>query len=168
MKDLENLIYYAVKPEHCIEGIYGAQGLLKGNAEEMYRQMCETKKYFYKEKGRQAMHFVLSFSEEEEKFIGLKEALEIGYVVASYFEGWQVVFGVHTNEEHLHIHFVLNTVSYENGLKFSIGFRKIQQIRIWIGRVVTAYSKRKKLFSRCVTEEGMLERIEQPIEFPCK
>jgi len=39
MQDLKNLVNYAIKPEHCMEGIYGAQGVLKGNSDEMYRQM---------------------------------------------------------------------------------------------------------------------------------
>ena len=45
MQDLENLVNYAIKPEHCIEGTYGAQGVLKGNTEEMYLQMYEIKNY---------------------------------------------------------------------------------------------------------------------------
>ena len=58
-----------------------------------------------------------------------ERGMEIGYIVAGYFTGWQIVFGIHTNEEHLHIHFVMNTVSYENGLKFSYGIREFQDIR---------------------------------------
>ncbi len=168
MQDLENLVNYAIKPEHCIEGTYGAQGVLKGNTEEMYLQMYEIKNYFNKKKGRQAMHFILSFSEQEEKFIGLREALEIGYAVAGYFAGWQIVFGVHTNGEHLHIHFVLNTVSYVNGLKFSIGIAEVQKIQKWIEKMIDGYSNRRQLFSKCQTVEEMIEAMYSPAPFPCK
>lgn len=168
IQDLKNLVNYAIKPEHCIEGIYGAQGVLKGNSDEMYRQMYEIKNYFNKKNGRQALHFILSFSKEEEKFIGLREALEIGYAVAGYFAGWQIVFGVHTNENHLHIHFAMNTVSYVNGLKFSIGIGELQKIKKWIEEMICGFSKRKKLFSRCQTVEEIIESWHSPTQFPCK
>ena len=130
MEALENLINYAVKEEHCKEGVYGAQGLLKRNPEEMLQQMYDTKHAFHKTGGRQAKHFILSFSKEEEEFIGLDEALAIGYTVAGYFPKWQIVFGVHTNTDNLHIHFVMNTVSFEDGLKFNMGFSELHLIEM--------------------------------------
>lgn len=167
LHDLENLVHYAIRPEHCIEGIYGAQGVSKGSADEMYQQMYGIKSFYNKKSGRQAMHFVLSFSKEEERFIGVKEALEIGYIVAGYFTGWQVVFGVHTNEDNLHIHFVLNTVSYENGLKFSIGFVELQNIKRGIEKIVEEYHARKRLFIKCMTIEEIMTNPFPP-QFPCE
>lgn len=170
LQDLGNLVNYAVRTDHCTEGVYGAQGVLKGSAEEMYRQMLGIKQFYHKTSGRQAMHFVLSFSKEEERFIGIREALEIGYIVAGYFAGWQVVFGIHTNEDNLHIHFVLNTVSYENGLKFSSGIMKFQEIRRKIERVVEEFYYRKRLFVKCMTGMEVIEAMCNPLpsQFPCK
>ena len=91
--------------------------------------------------------------------------MEIGYIVAGYFTGWQIVFGIHINEEHLYIHFVMNTVSYENGLKFSYGIREFQDIRQHIGKLISEYHNRKKLFVRCMTIEEMMKG--NPSQLPC-
>lgn len=94
--DFRNLVLYAANGKTGGENECGAQGVLLGDADSMYSQMEEVKKYFRKEDKRQVLHYVLSFSMEEMKYIGTGEALEIGYRVAGYFfTGWQTVFWVH-------------------------------------------------------------------------
>ena len=141
-EDLWNLINYVIADEHCVEKVYGAQGIVKSQTDNMYQQMINVKKYFRKEEGRQALHYVLSFSKDEEEYIGLQEALEIGYRIAYFFSGWQVLFGVHTNTEHLHIHFVVNNTSYENGKSFSMGIRGLQQGQVIARNAVMNYRLR--------------------------
>lgn len=153
--DLWNLINYATKDEHCTENVYGAQGTTKSETEIMYQQMLYVKKYFHKEEGRQALHYILSFSNDEEEYIGIQEALEIGYKIADCFRGWQVVFGVHTNTEHLHIHFVVNNTSYENGKSFSMGVQGLNQIQAIAKNIVLNYrlkSLPKEERGRCFLE----------------
>lgn len=140
--DLWNLVNYVIADNHCIDKVYGAQGIIKSQTDNMYQQMVYVKKYFRKENGRQALHYVLSFSKEEEHYIGIQEALEIGYKVANYFCGWQVVFGVHTNTGHLHLHFVVNNTSYENGKSFSIGLRELSQIQAISNNIVECYHEK--------------------------
>lgn len=138
--DLHNLICYVVRESHCIGNLCGAQGLRVGTGANMYEQMYEIKKYFRKEDKRQALHYILSFSEEEEKYIGIREAMQIGYEVANFFQGWQVVFGVHTNSERLHIHFVVNGTSYENGRGFSMDLQLLQRVPAFVrGRIWDYY-----------------------------
>lgn len=172
MKDLENLVNYAVKDDHCIEGACGAQGLLKGNPDTMYQQMVRIKKYYCKQSGRQAMHLILSFSKEEMEFIGLREAMEIGYYVANYFRKWQIVFSVHTNTDVLHIHFVINTVSYEDGLKISIGIPELQELRRKIGEYVNYYYSEARLMKK---QKNIFKQLDElagedlkPIPFYCQ
>ena len=81
-EDLENLVNYAVKGKDGAYNVYGAQGVLIGDADSMYCQMEEVKKYFRKEGGRQAMHYILSFSRDEMGYIGTQKALWIGYAFA--------------------------------------------------------------------------------------
>lgn len=138
-KDMKGLVYYVVREDRCIEGIYGAQGAILGTACEMYGQMEEIRKYYHKNTKRCALHYVLSFSKEEEKFIGVKEALAIGYQLAEYFLGWQVVFGVHTNTDNLHIHFAVNCISYENGRSISVGIQDLQTIQQAAQNIVECY-----------------------------
>lgn len=138
-EDLEKLVSYAVMGRDGTANVYGAQGVLLGEPDGMYRQMEDVKKQFHKERNRQGMHYVLSFSGEEEKYIGVNEALWIGYAVADFFRGWQVVFGIHTDTDNLHIHFVVNGTSYENGRAFEMGPAGLQEVKEYIKAVVWNY-----------------------------
>ncbi len=172
MEDLEHLVNYAVREDKCIEGVYGAQGLLKGSPEEMFQQMFDIKSAYYKKTGRQAKQFILSFSKEEEGFIGLKEAREIGYMIASYFDKWQVVFGVHTDRDNLHIHFILNTVSYVDGLKFTKSLPELRMLGKQIENLIQQFYhlKHKPLFTEILSPEDQAEALfnPEPARFPCE
>lgn len=168
IKDLENLINYAVREEKCREAGYGAQGLLKGSPEEMIQQMYDIKRSFSKMNGRQAKHFILSFSKDEEEFIGPQEAMAIGYMVSGYFPEYQIVFGVHTDTDNLHIHFVMNTVSFVTGLKYNINLTDFRMIRRQIEVLVEQFylCKHKQLFTHVPTMDTLL--APKPIRFPCE
>lgn len=137
--DLKNLVAYAIKPSKCREGVYGAQGVLKSNAENMWRQMQDIKEYYRKTERKQAYHYIVSFDKEEMLHIGLKESLEIGYKVCGFFHGFQAVFGVHTNEENLHIHLILNPVSYINGKKYTMNKSGLSDLKRHVNNVVMEY-----------------------------
>lgn len=131
--DFRNLVLYAANGKTGGENECGAQGVLLGDADSMYSQMEDVKKYFRKEDNRQALHYVLSFSMEEMKYIGTGEVLEIGYHVAGYFfTGWQTVFWVHDDTDNLHIHFVVNGTSYEDGRAFDMGPAGLQEIKQYV------------------------------------
>lgn len=143
--DLRNLVNYAAMGKDGTANVCGAQGVLLGEPDGMYRQMEDVKKQFHKERNRQGMHYVLSFSGEEEKYIGVNEALRIGYAVADFFRGWQVVFGIHTDTDNLHIHFVVNGTSYETGKAFDMGPAGLQEVKEYIKAVVWNYYVRSLL-----------------------
>lgn len=59
---------------------------------------------------------MISFHKDEK--ITLQEALEFGKEFAEkWFEGFQTLVAVHKDREHIHIHFVTNTVSFQDGYK---------------------------------------------------
>lgn len=138
-KDFRNLVNYAAMGKDGTPNVCGAQGVLLGTPGSMYSQMEDVKKQFRKEKNRKALHYILSFSREEEAYIGVNEALRIGYLVAGFFLGFQVVFGIHTDTESLHIHFIVNCTSYENGLAFDMGPAKLQELKEYINAAVWEY-----------------------------
>ena len=135
-KDLKNLINYAVREDKCENGVYGAQGVIKDTPDSMYRQMLDIQTFYRKEKGRRAIHFVLSFSKLEERFIGEREALMIGYAIADLYKDKQILFAVHTNTDNLHIHFIMNPVSYVDGVKFTSSILELDNIKASISRIV--------------------------------
>ena len=75
-----------------------------------------------KDHGLRLRHWILSFTPKEVKrlcrrdYFGLQKA---AWYAASYY-GWQyqIVYALHTDAEHVHVHFVMNTVNYQTGLKY--------------------------------------------------
>lgn len=158
-EDLENLVNYAVKGKDGAYNVYGAQGVLAGDAGSMYRQMEGVKEYFRKEGGRQAMHYILSFSGEEMGYIGIREALETGYAFAEYcFLGWQVVFGIHADTDSLHIHFIVNTTSYENGRAYGAGPGWLEEMKRYAEVLVWNF------YAASLSEEERQEAVLRKIE----
>lgn len=109
---ISNLIQYIQR--------LGYSGGLAVDLENAAEQMQLVKELWYKTEGRQARHFIVSFSDNEP--LEPSDALEYGYSIARYYSGrFQIVFNVHTNTDHIHLHFVMNTVSYLDGQKYSEG-----------------------------------------------
>lgn len=89
------------------------------NCSENYKQVAseffETKDYFKKIGGRQYRHYIQSFSPNE---ISKDKVLEIAIKWAEKsFSGHEIFIAVHNDKEHLHSHFIVNTVNFETGEK---------------------------------------------------
>lgn len=67
--------------------------------------------------GIRLRHMVLSFEPGEP--VSKDLAKQIAYQVAAYYgDEYQIIYAVHLDKPHLHIHFVMNTVSYRTGTKY--------------------------------------------------
>lgn len=70
-----------------------------------------------KDFGTRLRHMILSFSPNER--ITVLDAKNIAYQVAGYYGYlYQIIWSVHLDSGHIHIHMVMNTVSYRTGLKY--------------------------------------------------
>ena len=90
------------------------------NCNEEYKKVAyeffETKNYFNKTGGRQYRHYIQSFSPEDE--ISKEKVLEIAIKWAELsFPKHEIFIAIHNDKEHLHSHFIVNTVNFENGKK---------------------------------------------------
>lgn len=82
---------------------------------EIPKQFDETKEYFGKNGGRLYKHYVQSFAPNEVK---KEDVIEIAKKWAGQvFKGYEVFIATHDDKNHLHAHFVVNSVSFENGRK---------------------------------------------------
>lgn len=101
--------------------------LLKGKE---YQQMVITKRAFHKDTGRQYAHFVQSFDPRDN--VSPELAYKIGQeFIKRYepFQGFQVMMAVHTNEPHMHIHYIVSSVSHENGCKWQSSPEDLKRMR---------------------------------------
>lgn len=94
-----------------------------------YTEFNNTKKLFGKTEGRQYYHFVQSFSVDEN--ISPETAHEIALRFAEEtekFSGFEIVVSTHCDRDHIHSHFVMNSVNSETGKKFHITEREIEML----------------------------------------
>ena len=90
-------------------------------AESAYHEMLSTKMRYGKTDGRMFYHLVQSFSPEEN--ITPETAHEIALRFAEeQFHEYEVLVATHTDKAHIHSHFIINSVSCENGYK--VGHRR--------------------------------------------
>ncbi len=79
----------------------------------------ETKNIWDKTQGRQYFHLVQSF--EKEDYVTLDKAHEIGKKFIEenpQMKDYQVVMATHKDKDHIHNHFIINSVGLDEGKKF--------------------------------------------------
>ena len=113
--DLKNVIDYArdlnkTEKEYYVSGI-------NCEVESAYEEMKDTKKFYHKEDKILAFHAYQSFKEGE---VTPEIAHEIGVKLANEMWGdrFQVIVTTHLNTNHIHNHFVINSVSFVDGNKY--------------------------------------------------
>jgi len=75
--------------------------------------------------------------------------------IADYFEGFQVAFAVHKDTNNRHMHFVVNSVSYKDGHKFSQGPDDLNKFKTYCNRILDSHNFdiiRTKTYEMCDNE----------------
>ena len=86
------------------------------NGENAFMEFMATKAAHHKKSGMNFYHYVQSFSPSES--VTAEQVHEIGLAFAQKaWPGHEVLVTTHTDAAHLHNHFVINSVHYENGKK---------------------------------------------------
>ena len=112
--------------------------------EAAYEEFMATKNLFGKKKGVYFYHYEQSFRPGE--ITSYDEAHRIGIELAQkMFPGHEVLVGTHLDAEsdgvqRVHNHFVINSVSYENGKKIQLGPRSIERMRGLSDEICKAHS----------------------------
>lgn len=120
-------IRYICKKEKTDECLIGGLNCSKETAEE---EMQATKDIWNKNGGRTYKHFVQSFSADEH--IKPEQAHEIARQFAEQcklFDGFEVLYATHKDREHIHTHFIVNSVNFEDGHKFHMSADDLQEMK---------------------------------------
>lgn len=113
--DLRNVIDYARNSDKT-EKEYFVSGI-NCEPDSAYEEMQDAKKFYHKEDKILAFHAYQSFKEGE---VSPELAHQIGVQLANEMWGdrFQVIVTTHLNTNHIHNHYVLNSVSFKDGLKY--------------------------------------------------
>lgn len=126
---IKHIINYVTKKEKTI-----GKKLCSGfncNANTAVKEMQTTKELYEKTGGRTYKHFVQSFSPEEG--ITAEEAHQIAKEFVEQcplFEDFEVLYSTHVDKEHIHTHFVVNSVSFADGHKFQMSKKDLEDMKI--------------------------------------
>jgi hypothetical protein len=119
--------------EHLITGI-------NCNAESPYNDMMITKRMYNKERGRQFIHFVHSFSDKEDITPEIAHEISLKLIEHAKFEGFQILAATHTDRKHLHTHFILNTVNLETGKKWQLSTNEVKELIRYSNKLCKEYN----------------------------
>ncbi len=106
-------------------------------AESALDEFESVKKEFHKTDGRAYYHIVQAFSPDDP--LDFETAHEIGCKFADYFEGYQALVVTHMNTAHIHNHIILNSVNYENGMKFHQSAHEMRQAKEFSNELCRQY-----------------------------
>ena len=121
LESVQRLLNYVLRTS-----FYGGYAI---DPEQAYDQMRLVKEAYHKTEGVQLKHFLLTFSHEEMMHLDFKDLLELGFQVGKVLERYQIVYCIHLDSDYIHMHFVMNTVSFEDGKKYSDGLVGFQRIK---------------------------------------
>ena len=106
---------------------------------ETLKTFTETKQCFGKLKGRQYYHFTQSFPPNEN--ITAEQAHEAALKFAEEcrkFWGYEILVVTHKDKDHLHTHFVMNSVSFIDGQKFHMSRKELSAMKESQNQICTA------------------------------
>lgn len=95
--------------------------------ESVYVDFMTTKRLHHKTDGVLFYHMVQSFPKGEA--VNPVTAHAAALKLAEYYEGYEVLVCTHTDREHIHSHFLINSVNFDTGKKLHIAKEQLQELR---------------------------------------
>ncbi len=105
-------------------------------------EMQDTKNAWRKTGGRQCKHIIQSFSKDEA--ITPQEAHSIAAELVQtcpLLQGFEICYATHKDREHVHTHYIINSVSFETGKKFHQSKRDLQALKDFSDGILLAHGK---------------------------
>lgn len=93
-----------------------------------FEQMMLVKNAFYKTEGVQLKHFIVSFTDSEMGTLDFTDLINLGFEIGKCLQDYQMVYSIHLDSNHTHMHFVMNTVSFLDGHKYGDGLSGFKRI----------------------------------------
>ncbi|MBQ6090009.1 MAG: relaxase/mobilization nuclease domain-containing protein [Lachnospiraceae bacterium] len=120
-------IDYVTQEEKTEEKLISGYNLDPNNAEA---EMQMTKEAWHKTGGRTYKHYVQSFHADEQITTEQAHAIAKEFVEkCDQFKGFEVLIATHKDREHIHTHFIVNSVNAEDGHKFRQNKHELHDLR---------------------------------------
>lgn len=140
----KTVIEYITQPAKAIHRYMGASEhtTIPTAAEDM----AAVAKHFNKDSGVRLRHFVLAFHPKE--LSNPETADEIGREIIDFLGlEYLAVYAVHENEDHLHIHIVINAVSHITGHRYRGAKKELYNFIFILKIMLKKYNIRKVIYA---------------------
>ena len=135
---MSSVMNYVMKDEKTV---FNSQQLVTGincTPVTAYGDFMTTKNLYHKTDGVLFYHMIQSFPKGED--VDPLTAHTAALKLAEYYSGHEVLVCTHTDRDHIHSHFLINSVSFETGKKLHIAKEQLQELRQRNDRVCKAFS----------------------------
>ena len=95
--------------------------------QSVYDDFLNTKLLYHKDGGVMFYHMVQSFPKGAA--VDPVTAHAAALKLAEYYEGYEVLVCTHTDREHIHSHFLINSVNFDTGKKLHIAKEQLQELQ---------------------------------------
>ena len=135
---MSSVMNYVMKDEKTV---FNGQQLVTGIdciPVTAYGDFMTTKNLYHKTEGVLFYHMIQSFPKDET--VDPLTAHAAALKLAEYYSGYEVLVCTHTDRDHIHSHFLINSVSFEAGKKLHIAKEQLQELRQRNDRVCREFS----------------------------
>jgi hypothetical protein len=120
------------------------QDLIYGSAVSVldtYEEMVAVKNVFDKANRSAYRHYILSIEENEKiQLLRFKNlGIEVCEILSGFYGNYQVLMAVHINTDHLHIHYVINTIDYLTGNRLDLNRGRLEELKYGISKKLYKY-----------------------------
>lgn len=135
-KGMKRAISYIKNPLKTSEHLTGVKNCSQDTA---YEEFVMTKQNFNKEKGRQFIHFIQSFSSNDKAILEIINEIGKKLLEHEVFKEFQVIYATHTDKEHIHTHFIVNSVSFTKGHKWQLSKEQLESLKEYSDKLCREY-----------------------------
>jgi len=112
-KTLNNEVAYISNDIRTVKGAYIAYKYIL-DEDAVSNEMMAIKAFYGKENGRSALHGIISLEKYESDIKNAGNLMRLcSEFLDNIFPNHQAIYAIHTNTDHMHVHFVINTVGLD-------------------------------------------------------
>lgn len=124
---MKNVLAYVTKKEKTQSEDKQYVTALNCNTATAHDEMLATKNAYHKNNGRMYYHLVQSFPKGEDTPPELAHRIAVE-LAEKAFGNYECVVATHIDREHIHSHFLFNSVSFEDGRKYHSNGNTVQEL----------------------------------------
>ena len=136
---MKNVLAYVTRTEKTKSEDKQYVTTLNCFASTAYNEMLATKNAYHKNSGRMYYHLVQSFPKGDDTPPELAHQIAVE-LAEKVFGKYECIVATHIDREHIHSHFVFNSVSFEDGRKYHSNGNTVQELMNISDEICMKYS----------------------------